>query len=56
LDRRIGGRAERIEDEQDFVALDELARLLDGFRRAVAVIVSDELILRPLMAPSSLTL
>jgi hypothetical protein len=43
LDRRIRRRAERIEDEQHLVALDQLARLLDGFRRAVAVVIADEI-------------
>ena len=43
LDRRIGRRAEALENQQHFVALDQLARLLDGFRRAVAVVIGDEI-------------
>ena len=42
VDRRIRRRAERIEDEQDFVALHELARLLDRLGRAIAVVIADE--------------
>ena len=42
VDRRIGRRAERIEDEQNLVALDELARLLDRLGRAIAVVIADE--------------
>ncbi len=38
----IRRRAQRIEDEQHFVALHQLARLLDRLRRAVAVVVADE--------------
>ena len=42
LDRRIRRRAEALEDQQDLVALDQLARLLDRLGRAVAVVVGDE--------------
>ena len=42
LDRRIRRRAERIEDEEDLVALDQLAGLLDRLRRAVGVVIADE--------------
>ena len=42
LDRRIRRGAERIEDQQDFVAFDQLAGLLDGLRRAVGVVIADE--------------
>ncbi len=42
LDRRISRRAERVHDEQHFVILDQLARLLHRLRRAVAVVIADE--------------
>ena len=42
-DRRIGRRAERLEDQQDLVALHQLARLLDRLRRAVGVVIGDEI-------------
>ena len=42
LDRGVAGRAQRIEDQQHLVGLDQLARLLDGLRRAVAVVIGDE--------------
>ena len=42
LDRRIGGGAERREDQKHLVALDQLARLLDRLRRAVGVVVGNE--------------
>ena len=41
-DRRVGRRAERLEDQQHLVALDQLARLLDGLRRAIGVVIGDE--------------
>src|SRR6267378_3160247 len=43
LDCRVRRRAQRIEDEQNLVALHQLARLLDRLRRAVAVVVADEI-------------
>jgi hypothetical protein len=42
-DRRIGRRAERREQHVDLVALDQLARLLDGLRRAIGVVIGDVL-------------
>src|SRR5690349_6169601 len=42
-DRSIGGRAERAEDRQHLLLLDELAYLLHGARRTVPVIEADEL-------------
>src|SRR6266852_3378973 len=42
LDGRVRRRAQRVEDEQNLVALDQLARLLDRLRRAVAIVVADE--------------
>ncbi len=42
LDRRIGLGAERLEDQQHFVAFHQLARLLHGLRRAEAVVIADE--------------
>ncbi len=42
LDRGIAWRAQRIEDQQHLVGLDELARLLHRLRRAVAVVIGDE--------------
>jgi hypothetical protein len=35
-------RSERLEQQQDLVALDQLARLLDGLRRAEGVVIADE--------------
>ena len=43
LDRRVRWRAERIENEQNLVALDQLAGLLDGLRRAVGIVIADEI-------------
>ena len=43
LDRGVGRRAEGVEDHQHLVALDELAHLFDGLRRAVGVVIRDEL-------------
>ena len=42
LDRGVRRRSERIEHHQHFVALDQLARLLDRLGRAVAVVIGDE--------------
>jgi hypothetical protein len=42
LDGGIGRGAERAEDQQHGIALDQLARLLHRLRRTVAVIVGDE--------------
>ena len=42
LDRRIGGRAERVEHRQHFIALDQLAHLLHRLRGRVGVVVADE--------------
>src|SRR6266436_5482576 len=50
LDRRIRRRAKGIEDQQYLVAFHELARLLDGLRRAVAVVIADEIDLAPVDA------
>ncbi len=41
LDSRVPRRAERLEHQQHFVALDQLARLLDGLRRRIAVVIGD---------------
>jgi hypothetical protein len=38
----VAGGAERREDQEHLVALDQLARLLHGFRRAVGVVIGDE--------------
>src|SRR6266403_3846912 len=43
LDRRVRRRAKGIEDQQYFVALHQLAYLLYGLRRAVAVVIADEI-------------
>src|SRR5205814_8320928 len=42
VNRGVGRGAERVEQQQHAVALDQLAHLLDGLRRAVAVVVGDE--------------
>jgi hypothetical protein len=42
LNGGVGRRAERAEDEGDLLLLDQLARLLDGLGRAVAVVETDE--------------
>ena len=42
LDRGVGRRADRTEHCQHLVALDQLADLLDRLRRAVAVVIADE--------------
>ena len=42
LDRRVGRGAERREDQEHLVALDQLARLLHRLRRAVGVVIGDE--------------
>src|SRR5205807_5557404 len=39
----IWRRAQRIEDEQHLIALDQLAGLFDRLRRAVAVVIADEI-------------
>ena len=43
LDCRIWRGAQRVEDEQDLVAFNQLARLLDCFRWTVAVVIADEI-------------
>src|SRR6267378_4082409 len=43
VNRGIRRRAERIEDEQNLVAFHQLARLLDRLRRAVAIVIADEI-------------
>ena len=43
LDRGVGGGAERAEQQQNLVALDQLARLLDGLRRRIGVVIGDEI-------------
>ena len=42
LDRGIAGRAERVEYQQHLVGFDQLARLLHGLGRIVAVVIGDE--------------
>ena len=42
LDRRVGGRAQRVEQAEHLVLLDELAHHLDRLGRAVAVVEGDE--------------
>ncbi len=42
LDRGVAGGAERGENQEDLVALDQLARLLHGLGRAVGVVIGDE--------------
>src|SRR6202158_546430 len=42
LGGRIGLGPERLEDQQDFITLHQLARLLYGFRRTEGVVVADE--------------
>ena len=42
LDRGIGRRAERVEQQQHLLLLDQLAHHLDGLRRAIAVVATDE--------------
>jgi hypothetical protein len=54
VDRRVRRRAQRIEQQQHFVLLDELARLLHRLGRAVAVVEEMKLILRPFTPPCSL--
>jgi hypothetical protein len=56
LDRRVRRRAERVEDQQDFVAFDQLAGLLDGLRRRVAVVIGDEVDLAAVDAAFALIL
>jgi hypothetical protein len=43
VDRRVARRAERLEQGEDLVLLDELAHHLDRLGRAVAVVQRDEL-------------
>jgi hypothetical protein len=42
LNGRVRGRADNLEGEQDLVAFDEFAHLLDRFRRTVGVVVLNE--------------
>src|SRR5215467_15478733 len=42
LDRSVRRRSQRTEDEQDLVAFNELARLLDGPGGAEGVVIADE--------------
>src|SRR6185437_16901343 len=42
VDRRVARRAERLEQREDLLLLDQLAHDLDRLRRAVAVIQADE--------------
>ena len=42
LDCGVTGRAQGVEDQQNFIALDQLAGLLDRLRRAVRIIIGDE--------------
>ncbi|MEY9756805.1 hypothetical protein ABIE73_004200 [Bradyrhizobium yuanmingense] len=42
LDRTVRGRPERVENDQHLVALDQLANLLDGLWRRIAVVIGDE--------------
>ncbi|MHC2391758.1 hypothetical protein ACVIHB_006574 [Bradyrhizobium liaoningense] len=39
----LGGRAQRVEDQQHLVAFDELARLFHRFGRRVGVVIGDEI-------------
>ena len=43
VDRAVGRRTQRIEDQKHLVAFDQLACLLDGFRRAIAVVIGNEI-------------
>ena len=56
LNGGVARRAEALEDKEDLVALDQLARLLDRFGRTIGVVIRDEAILRPLMTPSAFSL
>ena len=47
LDRGIWRRADDLEGGQHLVAFDQLAHLLDGLRRAIGVVVLDEIDLAP---------
>src|SRR6185437_9197747 len=49
-DGAVGRGAERAFDQQHAVLLDQLARLLDGFRRGVGVVVGNEIDLAPVDA------
>jgi hypothetical protein len=42
LDRGIRRRAQRVEDEENFVAFNQLPRLFDGLRRRVGVVVRNK--------------
>jgi hypothetical protein len=42
LDCRIAGCPERRENQKHLIALDQLARLLDCLRRAIGVVIGDE--------------
>src|SRR5581483_9717572 len=42
LDGTVRRRAERVEDQEDFVALDQLARLLHRFWRTVGIVIGNE--------------
>ena len=55
-DRRVGGCAEAPKDKQDSVVLDQLARHLDRFGRAVAVVIGDEFDLAAVYAAFSVHL
>ena len=56
VNRGIGRRAERVEDEQHLVAFHQLARLLDRLRRTVAVVIADEVDLAAIDAAGSVDL
>ena len=53
-DRSIGRGAQRVEGARDLLLLDETPDLLDGLGRAVAVVQTDQVDLRPLTPPCSL--
>ena len=52
VDRRVWRGAERIENQQHLIALDQFARLLNRLWRAVAVVVADEIDLAAVDAAS----
>jgi hypothetical protein len=56
LDRGVRRRAQRVEHQQHFFLLDQLARLLDRLGRVVAVVQRDEVDLAAVDAASALTL
>ena len=49
-DRAVGRRAERADRAEHLVLLDELADLLDGFRRRIGVVIGEQIDLPPVHA------